>query len=115
MNSLSLGFFYVVGFSWILCETSVSAASGNWGPLVLFTIGFILMFSILGCLPISNRAVGLAGPVFGILTGLGIIAYAGVYYDGGIGASEILRVLGGGLVVAVSVIGFGYADKKEAH
>ena len=72
MNSLSLGFVYACGLSWLLCEVCVSASNGNWIPVILYTIGFTLMFAILGCLRISDKAVETAGPVFSVVIGLGI-------------------------------------------
>ena len=52
MNSLSLGFLYVVGVTWLLCEVCVTASGGNWTPLWLYLVGFTVMFAVLGCLPL---------------------------------------------------------------
>ncbi|MEO0417116.1 MAG: hypothetical protein AAF226_19445 [Verrucomicrobiota bacterium] len=76
MNSLKMGFFYVVGWSWALCETCVIASNGNWMPLILFTIYFVLTFSILGCMPISDAAVSRAGGFLALLLGIGLVAIA---------------------------------------
>ena len=73
MKSLTLGFFYLAGLSWALAETCVIASNGNWTPLILYLIGFILMFSILGCIRISDRAVDLWGGIFAILLAVGLV------------------------------------------
>lgn len=117
MNSLTLGFVYISGFSWLLCETCVSASNGNWMPLILFTVFFILMFAILGCVRISDRAVETAGPVFSIIIGLGILMYAfGSFGDSAIGG--LLRIVGAAFMIVLGVLAFSYIKgdpKGEAH
>mgnify|MGYP003638857482 CR=1 FL=1 len=116
MNSLTLGFIYVCGFSWILAEACVSASNGNSIPLALVVIGFILMFSILGCLPLSDKAINTAGPIFSILIGLGIIAYAFAAFGDGSTGGGILRIAIGGLMVVLGAMGFVLSsDEEEAH
>ncbi len=114
MNSLSLGFFYICGLSWLLCETCVSASNGNWTPLILFLVLFVLMFAILGCLPISAKAVDTAGPVFAVLIGAGIIAYGVTSFDAGFFGAAI-RILGGGVVAAFGVLGILSKSGQESH
>jgi hypothetical protein len=113
MNSLSLGFLYVIGVTWLLCEVCVSASGGNWTPLWLYLIGFIVMFAVLGCLPLSTKAVEIAGPIFAILIGVSILAYGfGAFGSGFMGGA--IRSVGGLALVALGVIGFSYR-KTEAH
>ncbi|MEM9016228.1 MAG: hypothetical protein AAGC68_04390 [Verrucomicrobiota bacterium] len=112
MNSLSLGFLYVCGLSWLLCEVCVAASDGNSMPLLLFVIGFTVMFAILGCLKISDRAVELAGPVFAILIGLSIALFG----FGSIGESVIggvIRIAGGAGMIVFGVISMGFAKKES--
>lgn len=66
MNSLTLGFLYVVGISWALSETCVMAANGAWTPLIVFLVLFLLMFSVLGCAPVSDRTAEVWGGVFAL-------------------------------------------------
>ncbi|MEM1442363.1 MAG: hypothetical protein AAGF67_08475 [Verrucomicrobiota bacterium] len=114
MNSLSLGFLYASGLSWLLCEVCVSASNGNWMPLILYTIGFTLMFAILGCMKISDRAVEKSGPVFSVVIGLGIALYGVGSFDASIlGAS--LRLVGGAFMIALGVVGYAVTVKTEAH
>lgn len=113
MNSLSLGFLYLIGVAWLLCEVCVSASGGNWTPLWLYLIGFIVMFAILGCLPLKTRTVEIAGPIFSIIIGVSILAYGfGAFESGFMGGA--IRVVGGLALVALGVIGFSYR-KSEAH
>ncbi|MDF1860286.1 MAG: hypothetical protein P1U87_08725 [Verrucomicrobiales bacterium] len=114
MNSLSLGFFYVCGLSWLLCEVCVSASNGNWTPLWLFLVFFTLMFAILGCLPLSAKAIEIAGPVFAILMGLGILAY-GFSTMGATALGGVLRLLGGLALVAFGFLGYSQRKTEEAH
>ena len=82
MNSLTLGFFYVVGLSWLFLETSLMAGNGSWGPFWLFILGFSVMFSLLGCLPLSDKAVNKIGSIFAIIVGL-ILLFISLFGDAG--------------------------------
>lgn len=114
MNSLSLGFLYVVGVTWLLCEVCVTASGGNWTPLWLYLVGFTVMFAVLGCLPLSTRAIEIAGPIFAILIGVGILAY-GVGAFGNSFTGGAIRSVGGLALVALGVIGFSYRKPEGAH
>lgn len=100
MNSLTLGFLYVCGFSWLFCEVCVGASNGAWAPLILFVIFFTVMFSVLGCIRLSEKAVNTAGPIFSILIGLGIAAYGVTAFDVSL-VGAVLRLLGGGMMIAL--------------
>ncbi|MEX2580424.1 MAG: hypothetical protein WD342_15305 [Verrucomicrobiales bacterium] len=113
MNSLSLGFLYLIGLAWLLCEVSMSAAGGYWTPLWLYLAGFAVMFAILGCLPLSDKAINTAGPVFSVLIGLGIVLYGFGSFDENI-LGGLLRCIGGVAVAALGALGY-LAEKKEAH
>ncbi len=76
MNSLTLGFFYVAGISWAFTETAILASNGNWTPLILFLIYFLLMFSLLGCVRIPTRAVEILGGIFAALLAVGLVLIA---------------------------------------
>ncbi|MEM7602008.1 MAG: hypothetical protein AAF357_11420 [Verrucomicrobiota bacterium] len=114
MNSLSLGFIYACGLSWLLCEVCVSASNGNWLPLILFVIGFTLMFAILGCLKISDKAVETAGPVFSVVIGLGIALYGIGSFDASL-IGSVLRLAGAAAMIALGVVGYSVTAKSEAH
>ncbi|MDF2375561.1 MAG: hypothetical protein P1U81_04930 [Verrucomicrobiales bacterium] len=114
MNSLSLGFVYACGLSWLLCEVCVSASNGNWIPVILYTIGFTLMFAILGCLRISDKAVETAGPVFSVVIGLGIALYGVGSFDATI-LGSVLRLAGGAAMIALGVVGYSVTSRQEAH
>lgn len=112
MNSLSLGFLYVTGLSWLLCETCISASNGNWLPLTAFLIFFTLMFAILGCLPISSKAVDAAGPIFAIIMGVWILGYG---FAAGSGVLSVgIRVVGGAVVAAFGLLAILAQKGEEA-
>ena len=113
MHSLSLGFLYLVGLSWLLCEVCVSASGGNWTPLWLYLAGFTVMFAVVGCLPISNKAINIAGPVFAIIIGASLLFY-GFEAFGATLIGAVLRCLGGLAMIGLGVL--GYAKREpEAH
>jgi len=76
MNSLTNGFLFVTALSWVLVEAAIIASIGNWWPLGLFAVGFGLMFAILGCLPVSDRFVNVAGSAFAALLGLSLLYFS---------------------------------------
>lgn len=133
MNSLSHGFLFLVGLSWLLCEVCVGAGAGYWTPVWLFLAGFTVMFAIMGCLPVSEKAINTAGPIFTILIGAGI-AYYGIEelasqvrfqqslaeklpflkaLVGFLGAT--LRLLGAGTLIVLGAISFAGREKAAAH
>lgn len=96
MSSLSNGFFFVSALSWLLCEVCVSASLGNHLPLAVFTVGLVVMFSILGCIRVSNETVEMSGPIFTILIGAGILLYGFGSFTASAEAFKHLRELRGG-------------------
>lgn len=116
MNSLSHGFLFLVGLSWLLVDVCLSASNGNWTPLWLFLAGFCIMFSIMGCLPLSTKTINKAGPIFTILIGLGLLGYAiGALGEGFSGF--FFRFVGGAVIAVLGVISFlsAKSDEGEAH
>lgn len=114
MHSLSLGFLYICGMSWLLCETCVSASNGNWTPLILFVVFFTAMFAVLGCIRLSPKAIDAAGPIFTALMGVGILVYGvGAFGDSVIGG--LIRLVGGAVLIVFGLIGYGYRNASESH
>ncbi|MDF1823858.1 MAG: hypothetical protein P1U68_04400 [Verrucomicrobiales bacterium] len=114
MNSLSLGFIYACGLSWLLCDVCISASNGNWIPIIAYSIGFVIMFAVLGCLKISDKAVEAAGPVFSVVIGLGIALYGVSSLDASL-LGSLLRFAGAAAMIALGVIGYSVAAKSSAH
>ncbi len=115
MNSLSHGFLFLCGLSWLLGEVCVSAGAGFWTPAWLYLIGFIAMFSLMGCLPVSEKTINTAGPVFTILIGGAIVLYGFGAFDSGV-FGALVRLLGGGVLVFLGVSNFlGREKKQHAH
>ncbi len=116
MNTLSNGFLFVCGLSWLLCEVCVSASGGSYLPLILYSIGFVVMFAILGCIPLPHSAIEKAGPVFAILIGAGILLY-GFGSFGASFAGAFFRLLGGAVMIAFGVLAIleqGESSGEEA-
>ena len=115
MNSLTLGFLYVCGFSWLLCEVCVSASNGFWIPIGLFVVFFTVMFSVLGCIKLSDKAVNASGPIFAILIGASIAAY-GFASFGASAVGAILRLAGGAMMIGLGAMAILLKQSKsEAH
>jgi len=104
MNTLSHGFLFLAGLSWLLGEVCVSAGAGFWTPVWLFLIGFTVMFAIMGCLPVSERTINLGGAISSLVIGGGIVLYGlGAFVDTGFFAG-LIRLVGGGAMVVAGVV-----------
>jgi hypothetical protein len=114
MNSLSHGFLFLCGLTWLLCEVCVGAGAGYWTPVWLYLAGFTVMFSIMGCLPLSEKTINTAGPIFTILIGAGI-AYYGVEALGYGWLGAALRLLGAAMLVVLGLISLTGREKGAAH
>jgi len=113
MNSLSHGFLFLCGLTWLLCEVCVGAGAGYWTPVWLYLAGFTVMFTIMGCLPVSEKTINVAGPVFTILIGLGI-AYYGVGALGSDWLGAALRLVGAAMLLVLGAMSFA-GREKAAH
>ena len=72
------------------------------------------MFTILGCWPLSGKAIDAVGPVFAAIMGVWIM----IYGFGGFGASVlggIIRVLGGATLIVFGLIGYTMRSTEESH
>jgi hypothetical protein len=114
MNNLSHGFLFLSGLTWLLCEVCVSAGAGFWTPLWLFLIGFTVMFAIMGCLPLSERAINTAGPIFTLVIGASIALYGFGAFGGGF-LGGFLRLVGGLALVLLGVFSLLSREKAQAH
>ncbi len=76
MNTLTLGFLYTVGMGWALCETCVTAGTGNWLPLIGFLTVFTVFFSVVGCLEVSDKTVNTMGSAVVLLMAATLLVYA---------------------------------------
>ncbi len=114
MNTLSHGFLFLSGLTWLLCEVCLSASAGFWAPVWLFLLGFCVMFAVMGCLPLKDRAINTAGPVFTLLIGAGIAMYGVAAFEGGF-LGGFLRLVGGLAMVAMGVQGLTSRERSSAH
>ena len=115
MNSLATGFFYIVGLSWALTECGVQAGNGNWAPLIIFVIFFILMFALLGCLPISNKSIETLGTIFAVLLGIGLIALSIHTSRMGNAALGGVKFVFAALFLITPIVGALFSSKSNAH
>jgi hypothetical protein len=76
MNSLTLGFYYTAGLAWVLAECCIQASAGNSLPLVIYSIGFIVIFGILGCLDLPDKTINLTGTILAAVLGLVLLAFS---------------------------------------
>lgn len=113
MNTLSHGFFFLCGLSWLLGEVCISASGGFWTPLWLYLLGFTVMFTVMGCLPLSEKTINTAGPIFAILLGASIALY-GIAAFPGSPMGAILRLVGAAGFVIMGLVNL-MAAKKESH
>ena len=114
MNSLSHGFFFLAGLSWLLCEVCADAGAGFWTPLWLFLVGFVVMFAIMGCLPVSENTINTAGPVFTLIIAAGIAFYGVESFSGSI-LGAVLRLLGAVVIAVMGVISLLGREKAATH
>ena len=115
MNTLSHGFLFLVGLTWLLCEVCVGAGAGYWTPVWLFLGGFVVMFAIMGCLPLSDKTINTAGPIFTLIIAAGIVFYGiEAFSNGGI-LGGVLRLLGGAALALMGVLNLLSRDKAAAH
>jgi len=114
MNTLSHGFLFLVGLTWLLCEVCVGAGAGYWTPVWLFLGGFVVMFAIMGCLPVSEKTINTAGPIFTILIGAGIAFYGFEAFGSGV-LGGVLRLFGAAALILFGVINLMAREKASAH
>ena len=98
MNTLTHGFLYTAGMGWALCEVCVMASNGNWFPLIIFLAAFIVVFAVIGCLPVSDSRANTFGNIFAIVLGFVLLAFAYTTRDLGMGIT-VLK-FGGAILVA---------------
>ncbi len=114
MNTLSHGFLFLCGLAWLLGEVCVSAGAGFWTPVWLYLIGFIVMFSIMGCLSLSERAINTAGPIFAAIVGGAIVLYGFGAFGSSV-SGGLVRLVGGGSLVFLAVVSFLGRGKEQQH
>lgn len=73
MRNLNGAFLYITLVGWCLVECVFLATMGVGFPLLLFTVGFLLVFSLLGCLNLSDRATDLVGGISTAIMALGLV------------------------------------------
>ena len=123
MNSLVMGFLYLCGMAWCLCECVMLSVAGNSTPLWLYITLFWVMFGILGCLDLSDRTINGAGAVLAVLLGVSLLIFA---LGDLMPAIKIGATLGDGMLIAIKLIAavfflglsvpaFLGVGKSEAH
>ncbi|MEM7699979.1 MAG: hypothetical protein AAF236_16410 [Verrucomicrobiota bacterium] len=126
MNSMSMGFVFVCGVSWLLCEACNFAGQGNWWPFWAYIAYFTLLFSIMGCIPLSDTAINLWGAIFSV--GMGAALAVCAIHTAQVSVSDglwrilnpgvSLRLIGAAVLVMMGILGFSInyqQSKAEAH
>ena len=72
----------MVGLSWLMVETCLMAGNGSWGPFWIFLAGFSVMFALLGCWPLSDKAVNKIGAVIAVLVGVALVVVSVLGHNG---------------------------------
>jgi hypothetical protein len=116
MNSLSNGFLYVVGFGWVLAECCLVAVAGNSTPILLFLLAFVLIFSILGCLNLSDAAVNKVGALSSALLAASLVIFSIGTITAGAPVFGVLKLLAAAVFVIASLVAFtAKSDSHAAH
>lgn len=100
MQNLNGAFLYITLLGWCLIECVYRATQGHAFALLLFVLAFLVVFSVLGCLNLSDQATNLVGGVSTGLLALGLVLFtvAGAVH----GASLVTNLVKGfGAVLAV--------------
>ena len=118
MNSLSNGFLYVLGFAWVLTECSLHSVAGNHLPIYLFLLVFIVAFSVLGCLNLSDNAVNKFGSLVSVLLAVSLVIFSIGTITGGSVVIGILKLLASGVFVLAALVSFsakGHTHSAHHH
>lgn len=116
MNSLTLGFFYVCGMAWALAECCVQASDGNSLPLVIYLVAFLVVFSILGCLDLSEKTINMTGLVMAGVMGVVLLAFSFASWKSSGTIVGLPKVLAASAFLAGSFSGIlGAGDSKETE
>lgn len=105
MNSFSHGFIFLLGLCWLLCEVCVGASAGLWAPVWFYLVGLIVMFSVMGCWPMSEKGLDIAGAAFAVLIAVGIVSYGFQAFSEGALVGGIVRVIGALFMAHLAVSG----------
>lgn len=113
MNSLSNGFLYVLGFAWALTECSLHSVAGNHWPILLYLLVFILAFSVLGCLNLSDSAVNKFGSLISAVLAVSLVVFSILTITGGEFLIGVIKLLASGLFVLAALVSF--SSKGHTH
>ena len=105
MNSMSNGFLYTLGFGWAMTECCLMAVAGNYLPLFLFVLSFIVIFAVLGCLNLPDSKIEKFGAIVAAVLALSLIIFtAHTFVTGAIGLGLVKLLFAivfcGGAIVA---------------
>lgn len=115
MNSMSNGFLYTLGFGWALTECCLLAVAGSFMPLLVFTVGFFVMFAVLGCLNLSDAATNKIGSIVAALLALVLVFFTALTFAHGSVGIGLLKLVFAIIFVAGAVVAFTAKQSASAH
>ncbi len=115
MNSMSNGFLYTLGFGWALTECCLLAVAGSFLPLILFTLAFVVVFSVLGCIRLSDASVEKFGSITAVVLALVLVIFtAQTFVAGSIGLG-LVKLVFALVFVAGAVVVFTRKSAASGH
>ncbi len=90
------------------------AGNGSWGPFWLFWAGFAVLFSTVGCWPMSDKAITTVGNVFLLIISVALLAISLASFSNGF-AVGFLKLIGSILLLGFTFLSFVTAKREAAH
>ena len=115
MNSMSNGFLYTLGFGWALTECCLLAVAGSFLPLILFTLAFFVVFSVLGCLNLSESTIEKFGSLVAAALALVLIIFTALTFVHGAIGLGLVKLLFAVVFAAGAVVAFTGAKSDAGH
>lgn len=115
MNSMSNGFLYTLGFGWALIECCLLAVAGSFLPLVLFALAFVVVFSVLGCIRLSDAAVDKFGSITAVVLALVLMIFTAQTFAAGSIGMGLVKLFFALVFVAGAVVVFTSKNTASGH
>lgn len=115
---MSNGFLYTLGFGWALIECCLMAVAGNSLPLMLFVVAFTVVFSVLGCLNLSDSATNAFGSATAAVLALVLVIFTVQTFVAGAIGLGLFKLFFAVVFVAGAAVAFmnkGQASEAAHH
>lgn len=118
MKNLNGAFLFITLLAWCMTESIFRATEGHSTALLLFVIGFLVIFATLGCLNLSDKTTNLIGAVATVLLSVSLIFFTvnGMLH-GASWVTSAAKSFGAilSVVLAVSAVSPTLAAKSQSH